>query len=255
MNQSLYNQLLNAAAVAIKQSEFNDEIAKKRREQEIIVHIKSKNAGGCCIPFITVGIMIMALGVIPYLVSLFWWPFAWLSAIAWLTTGEPECLISFACWVITWGFFLMGCAMFFTSLGIKRSREKRVAIKYEYMGKAGPDRKYNAIEQEKQEIQSVLDTYSGKAEEYISFLPEDYRNLQAIGFMLQAVKNCRADTLKEAINLYELEIRVLKQNSRANSTVAMKQYSTYALDAVNQNKQLIHDALIDINKSFEMSTR
>ena len=40
----------------------------------------------------------------------------------------------------------------------------------------------------------------------VGFLPEKYRNLQATHFMLNAVGDGRAETLKEAFNLYEEQL-------------------------------------------------
>ena len=86
----------------------------------------------------------------------------------------------------------------------KGSEEKRI----EEMGQTEDA----VLEEEAQKCRRIK---SEKAEflksqaSILSFLPSDYQNLHAVGFMLTAVKNCRADTLKEAINLYESELNRL----------------------------------------------
>jgi hypothetical protein len=56
------------------------------------------------------------------------------------------------------------------------------------------------------ELQKMKEQMLLQKKQALSFLPEVYRNFSAVSFMRQAVQNLRADTLKEAINLYEAEL-------------------------------------------------
>ncbi len=68
------------------------------------------------------------------------------------------------------------------------------------------------------DIQAEIDETSKEANcfiaengHYVAFLPQKYRlNPHAVEYMCSLVSNMRADTLKEAINLYESELREMK---------------------------------------------
>lgn len=64
-------------------------------------------------------------------------------------------------------------------------------------------------------------------------LPDDYVTIDAVAFFLTAVKNKRADTLKEAINLYEME--------RHNRE--MMEMQQQELDLLHQSVELSHAQL------------
>ena len=75
----------------------------------------------------------------------------------------------------------------------------------------------------------------------LAFLPYAYRNIYAVSFMMETIKNERADTLDKAIELFELERRYhailpldqigIRQHSTINSAIAY----------VNQNFSVIRD--------------
>ena len=51
-----------------------------------------------------------------------------------------------------------------------------------------------------------LDLFQDSNKHVLEFIPPHYRNYSAVLFMAHAVGNCRADDLKEAINLYEEQL-------------------------------------------------
>ena len=77
----------------------------------------------------------------------------------------------------------------------------------------------------------------------LDFLPTKYHTVHALGFMMEAVYNLRADTLKEAINLYEDDL-IRKDNARMQEL----QYERilYAMQQINENQDRINSSLQDI---------
>lgn len=67
---------------------------------------------------------------------------------------------------------------------------------------------YISAEDEKNynKAQRELETFQKSNCHVLDFLPHRYRNYTATLFLANAVANCRADTLKEAINLYEQQL-------------------------------------------------
>ena len=107
-------------------------------------------------------------------------------------------------------------------------------------------------------------TLQEAATELLTFLPETYRNAEAVCFMLLAVKDGRADTLKEAMNLYEEQLHRWKMEKLAANSARMQQIHTETMQSTMQeianNQQQIQGQLSTItamhvadllNKSFE----
>ncbi|MBR6579417.1 MAG: hypothetical protein IKK74_10790 [Clostridia bacterium] len=74
--------------------------------------------------------------------------------------------------------------------------------------------------------------YLSDNESLLAFIPQDYRNIHAVGFMTTAIKNCRADSLKEAINLYEEELYRLNMLEKAEQSNMLRCAETEYLDAM-----------------------
>lgn len=71
----------------------------------------------------------------------------------------------------------------------------------------------------------------------IEFLPVDYQTADAAGFMLQAVKNLRADSLKEAINLYAEELKHRERMAAAERQRIQNEEMMYAMQMLNMNME------------------
>ena len=74
--------------------------------------------------------------------------------------------------------------------------------------------------------------YLSDNDSLLAFIPQDYRNIHAIGFMTTAIKNCRADSLKEAINLYEEELYRLNMLEKAEQSNMLRCAENEYLDAM-----------------------
>lgn len=70
----------------------------------------------------------------------------------------------------------------------------------------------------------------------VEFLPAPYRNPQAASYMLLAVSNGRADTLKEAINLYEEQLHRWKLEQYARQSAEAQEYCALAMDELNSRQ-------------------
>ena len=78
----------------------------------------------------------------------------------------------------------------------------------------------------------------------LEFLPYSYHNIQAIGFMLKAIENLRADNITDVINLYEQELHYLEQTRILTNHMEMQRIYNeniqYALESIKRNQQQIN---------------
>lgn len=123
---------------------------------------------------------------------------------------------------------------------------------YEYEAKA---REYHSqvleplkgeIFQKRDYIDKLWENWDMKALE--ADLPEDYRSLDAIDFLLKSLKNKRADTEKEAFNLYEEHLRNERLLNLQQEVLQTQQESLQT-----QKEQL--DATREIGETSERQTR
>ena len=59
-------------------------------------------------------------------------------------------------------------------------------------------------------METLISVYTEVNEKVLSFLPEKYRTVYAVDYMLDLVQNERAHTLQEAIFLYEIQYQKIK---------------------------------------------
>ena len=89
-----------------------------------------------------------------------------------------------------------------------------------------------------------------KNEHYLEFLPNRYRTEIAVSFMMSAIKNYRADTLKEAINLYEEAVAQWKIEKILSDSAKMRQkqfeYMSEAVREIENNQKILYQELQDI---------
>jgi hypothetical protein len=82
-----------------------------------------------------------------------------------------------------------------------------------------------AIKQANEEIETLIkkDEEAWQSNQrYLTFLPSRYHTSIATSFMLSAIKNYRADTLKEAINLYETAVAQWKLEKAISDATRMR---------------------------------
>ena len=86
------------------------------------------------------------------------------------------------------------------------------------------------------EIKEGAEKYEETYGYLLDFLPVKYRNLEATSFMLMAVTDQRAETLKEAMNLYEEQLHRWKVEDAVQKNIEMQQYMADAIDELNSRQ-------------------
>lgn len=86
-------------------------------------------------------------------------------------------------------------------------------------------------------IENELRTHYAEKARCVDFVPPDYRTIDAIGFMLKAVENLRADTLKEAINLYDTELKHRQMMEQAEIQRIQNENMMYAMEQINREQR------------------
>lgn len=103
--------------------------------------------------------------------------------------------------------------------------------------------KIKELEEEAEEIKK-------KYESIISVLPVNYRNFNAASYMLDAIINTRADTLKEAINLYEQALHNWRMEKLLENHIKMNEinakYASSALSEIQRNQNRIVSELRNV---------
>lgn len=83
------------------------------------------------------------------------------------------------------------------------------------------------------EIKEALENFGDSNKHLLDFLPSKYRNLEATSYMLMVVSDKRAETLKEAMNLYEEQLHRWKLEDLAQKNAEIQEYMADALDELN----------------------
>ena len=117
----------------------------------------------------------------------------------------------------------------------KKKLIKRAKKEYEELKVTTAERnlelsnEYNTRKQDREQ-------YASENWHHLDFLPKPYQNAHAVAFMLDAVHNLRADTLKEAINLYEQELKHIEAMEAAE---IQKQQNIDLLNVLEQTQTSI----------------
>ena len=119
-------------------------------------------------------------------------------------------------------------------------RAKKATAKYEKL-KVDFEEKNKILEDEINRLKEELDAFLGENGKYIEFLPVDYQTVHAVCFMLKSVKNLRADTLKEAINLYDQELKHLEAMAAAERQRLQNESMLYAMELLNMNMEHMNE--------------
>ena len=87
---------------------------------------------------------------------------------------------------------------------------------------------------------------SGYAD-YLAVLPASYRDLPAASYFLTAVRDGRADDMKEAMNLYEQQLHNWKMEKAFEDMTKLQKYQNQfisdALNEIQRNQEVIHSDL------------
>lgn len=72
--------------------------------------------------------------------------------------------------------------------------------------------------------------------EFVEFVPAQYRNLQAVSYFLTMVHDERADSMKEAMRMYDEQVHRWKMESAAARTAQAKEFEAAAMMALNSQQ-------------------
>ena len=250
MNQELYSQLLDGASVIVAVQKFEEAIEAKKSAQADCCAVqeaaerKIKKAEESYGKRRGWGKFMIIFGSISGLLFL-------LSTLITFVDYEFDVLISETISLVIVN--LLFVALVFMGVLLVRTastkREEKVKEATEECKKiqteeqARIDRLADEIDNlEKRKKKYIIDT-----QPRLSFLPADYCNPHAIGFMLKALENMRADNLKELVNLYEQELHFLKQERiLSNNAEMQKIYNEnmlYAMESINRNQEQMKTSL------------
>ena len=247
MNQELYNQLVDGASVIVAVQKMEAAInAKKDRWADLCVDYSEgeeniKKAKGSYGKWKGWGIFMSIFGFGNALLLVF--------AIISATLDSLEGGVDFSIWeiipfiVITVGFVAFGLLGLLLSAVAAAKRRKRVkkATKECKGIQDAAQAKIDKMESEIDRLEASMRKYILDNQHRLAFLPSDYRNAYAIGFMIKALENMRADTLKELVNLYEQELHFLEQERIMNNSAEMQRIHNenmrYAMDTIQRNQE------------------
>ena len=119
---------------------------------------------------------------------------------------------------------------------ISRARLKKATSECERIYKYQIEPKITEGLKEIKEIKEEVEKYGETYRHLLDFLPTKYRNFQATSYMLMAVTDQRAETLKEAMNLYEEQLHRWKMEDAVQKNIEMQQYMADAIDELNSRQ-------------------
>lgn len=252
MNQELYNQLLGAAAVMVEAQKCDKAIQQRysqinNLEYELkIQDEKVKDSKGSFHALTAWGVVLMILG----------FGNGGMFTFGILAVGLEEGLMEILldptviplCFFIIILFVLGIVGLSMRNIArIKRKKYIEKLKKESEENKIKIQSKIKKLEAEIEKIKDGLRKFGEENEYLLAFLPVKYRWPDAINFMLQAVENLRADSLKEVINLYEQELHLLEQERILNNNALMQQrYNESILqmaETINYNQERINSNL------------
>ena len=246
MNQPLYNDLLNASLILVAQKgnrkkiqEHKETIALRNqiRDEMAALDDKPKGYGAkngwgwFLLIFGAMGAIGLTIGAI---VSI---------AVMGLQASDIIMLaIAFLfCIMVAIGLLLVSLAH--DSLKKHRIHNEKLMEQL----RQEDDVKNKADEAAIAQLEADAVTLQKAAKELLAFLPDTYRNAEAACYMLLAVKDGRADTLKEAMNLYEEQLHRWKMEKLAANSARMQQIHMEAMQSAMQeitnNQQQIQGQL------------
>ena len=245
MNQALYNDLLNASLVLVAQKgnrkkiqEHKETIALRNQIRDEMAALDDKPKGyGALMGWGWVLLILFGAGSIITIGQGF----------AALFSGE----FGFFIQTTLIGFALippaiLGIVLIVAARILLNNHKKKNATLMEQL-RQEDEAKNQADEAAIAQLEADAVTLQKAATELLAFLPETYRNAEAACYMLLAVKDGRADTLKEAMNLYEEQLHRWKLEKLAANSARMQQIHMASMQAalqeISNNQSQIQDQL------------
>lgn len=85
-------------------------------------------------------------------------------------------------------------------------------------------------------IKQIMDDFINQNSHYVEIIPTKYRNLESVSYMYLAAVDGRADTLKEAINLYEEQLHRWKLEISAQQAAEAQAYTAQAIEELGRQQ-------------------
>lgn len=86
-------------------------------------------------------------------------------------------------------------------------------------------------------------------DEFVEFIPAQYRNLQAVSYFLMMVQDERADSMKEAMRMYDEQVHRWKMESAAARTAQANEFEAAAMLALNSQQAQANQYLKQIRNA------
>lgn len=253
MNQQLYNQLVDAASVMVGAQEFDEAITRKTDEWARMgrvlfdtkdkVNEARKSYGkwqGWGTFFIIFGLgntLLFAIAIITTTVE-------FIMSGRTIVVAEVIAVVVIMVILLVMAFF--GICLIIAAKAKRRRRVKKVT-KEVAIAEVEIQKDIDKIEDDIDKLRDGLQKFADANRHFLDFLPSNYRNPQAIGFMLRAIENLRADTLTDVINLYEQELHFMEQRRILEDTAEMQRIHNenmmYAVESINRNQDRINSNL------------
>ena len=253
MNQSLYDQLRNAGGVLYYQAAAYSKIKNLQDEiedDELAVEESESDITGKYPPGYNLkSIVGILLGLASGGIAGFCLIGTVVGLLSYLEQPDPNMLgatLFFAvCCAVSTLLLVVALVLIFSAKISRKKYIKRATAEYEEF-KVQMEEKIAELNEQIDTIQSDLNEYMNAKQHYLEFLPTSYRNVMAVGFMLEAVQNLRADTLKEAINLYEQELKHMAAMEVAELQRAQNENLMYLLEQAKSDIEANNEVLQDI---------
>ena len=244
MNQELYHQFLDGASVIAAVQKFEQKIATKKNVwANLCVEHGSgeeniKKAKGSYGKWKGWGIFMMIFGFGNLLLI----AYAMMETVRELgfdvSMAEISPIIGVALFLAAFGF--MGVILLAAAAAKRRKRVEQATRECATIEETA-QAKIDKLESEIDGLEARMKKYIIDNQHRLSFLPSDYRNPHAIAFMLKALENMRAETLKELINLYEQELHFLAQERILSNNAEMQRIHNesmlYAMESIRRNQE------------------
>ena len=159
--------------------------------------------------------------------------------------------ISFCCVVLP--FLAITIAGIVLLISIPRTKKKnaKIATENHTRIKEQNEATNESLTQQINQIADEFIEYWNSNLHLLDFLPEDYRTAHAVCFMLKAVKNFRADSLKEAINLYDQELKHLEAMAAAERQRIQNEELLYTMELLNLNMETMNSNQERTNRKLD----
>lgn len=256
MNQQLYNQFVDAASMMVVAQKFDVAIQKKMDEWSnygILISDAKKKADRAHKSYgkwTGWGVFFTIFGFVnSFLILLSGGATTLEFIVAGRGFTESDMLGMIGVGLIIIGLFIMGIIglCLIGTARRKRKKFKKKAMQEFQDVEARIEPLMDEVEKQIDRLKDRLRQYAEENDHLIRFLPSSYRNPQAIGFMMKAVENLRADNLTDVINLYEQELHYLEQERILSNSAEMQRLHNesmlYAMDSINRNQERINSNL------------